>query len=131
MRGPGWPKRAYDSAVTAFRRIAPLVSFLLLALVSVQVADLLVGTDEARAQQTPCSAPAGHESGSHSDSGGKEPGSFLGLTDSLFHVFWTRTECLPVVAGTPVAAPAPYAPFVAHLTSVPLPPVDHVPLPRG
>lgn len=108
-----------------FRRLAPAVVFLLLALVAVQVVDLVVSTDETRAAEQ---AGTAHVPGSGWGSGQSEPRSVLGLTDSLFQVFWTRTDHVPEVASAPAAPPPAYAPYAERPTTADGPPVDHVPL---
>lgn len=110
--------------MSAFRRFAPFVTALLVALVAVQTLDVVPCADEGTAVPHTDGAPTGHDG--EDDGGPHEKGS--GLADCLCHVVFTRTEHLPEVAGASARPPAPFATLVAHPTSVPPAPLDHVPL---
>ena len=120
-----------------FRRLVPLFSALLVALVAVQALDLVACADEAQAASAtggfhvdeavgagahPTPAPGAD----HGDGGGHE--EMPGLSDCFCHVVFTRTDHVPEVASAQAATPLPYAPYEAHPTSAAAPPLDHVPL---
>jgi hypothetical protein len=123
--------------MTPLRRLAPLLSALLVALVAVQTLDLVACADEA--------AAADHSGGYHVDgatAAGAHPSpapggdhdegtpheEAPGMGDCLCHVVFTRTEHLPEVDAAPAAAPGAYAAYLRHLVSADAKPLDHVPL---
>jgi hypothetical protein len=119
------------------RRLAPLLSALLVALVAVQSLDLVACADEAEAAESDGgfhvdgigatgSHPTPVPGADHDDGAPHEEHS--GLADCLCHVTFTRTESLPDVASAPAAPPLPYVTYRMHLDSAEVGPLDHVPL---
>jgi len=123
--------------MTTFRRIAPLLSMLLVALVVVQTTDLVACADEAAAAThvdgyhvdgaVPAGAhPTPSPGGNHDE--GRTHEEAPGMADCLCHVVFAPTGFVPAVASSPAAEPAAYA---GHLTlhgSAHAKPLDHVPL---
>lgn len=120
-----------------FRRLAPLLSLALAALVVVQAFDLVACADEAEAAASGgdyhvdgSNGPGAHPSPvpgpEHEEGTPHEDGP--GLADCLCHVTFTRTETVPEVAVAPVMPPLPFTPHVEHPASVAVKPLDHVPL---
>lgn len=118
-----------------FRRLASLLSLVLMALIVVQTTDLVRCADEAEG--------VSHEGGYHVDGvvvAGAHPAlggdhddrapheEAPGMADCLCHVTFTPTEVVPEVASAPAAPPIPFAPYLAHVASVEVRPLDHVPL---
>jgi hypothetical protein len=119
------------------RRLAPALSFLLVALIGVQMLDLVECADEAvaadstrgthvdavaavGAHPSPASGQQHDDEAPHEDAG-------VGA-DCLCHVVFTPVDHLPEVASVPATEPASY---VAHLDSrggVYARPAEHVPL---